>query len=52
MVGPAMHFQNYVVDYISQKRKKNDLVMYLGVELATGDAEPSDLLVMFPLILY
>jgi hypothetical protein len=51
MVGPAMCFQNYVVDYIVQKRKKKDLVVYLGDEPTIGDAESSDILVLFLLFL-
>jgi hypothetical protein len=51
MVGPSMRFQNYVVDYTTHKRKKRDLVVYLGVKLSTIDVEPSDILVLFPLLL-
>jgi hypothetical protein len=51
MVGPAMCFQNFVVDYTAQKRKKRDLVVYLGDGPAIGDTEPSDIMVLFPLLL-
>jgi hypothetical protein len=51
MVGLAMCFHNFVVDYTTQKRKRKDLVAYLGNELAIGDVEPSYILVMFPLLL-
>jgi hypothetical protein len=51
MVGPTMCFHNYVVDNTAQKRKKKDLVAYLGGEPAIGDVEPSNILVLFPLLL-
>jgi hypothetical protein len=51
MVGLAMCFQNYAVDYTTQKRKKKDLVAYLGFKPNIGDTEPSDILVMFPPLL-
>jgi hypothetical protein len=37
MVDPAMCFQNFAVDYTAQKRKRKDLVVYLGDEPAIGD---------------
>ena len=50
MVGPTMCFHNFVVVYIVQKRKRKDLVAYLGDKPAIGDAEPTDTLVLFPLM--
>jgi hypothetical protein len=38
MVGPAMCFKKIMVDYIFQKRKRKDLVAYLGDEPTIGDA--------------
>jgi hypothetical protein len=51
MVDLAMCFQNYVVDYTTQKRNKKDLIEYLVGEPTTSDAEPSNILVLFPLLL-
>jgi hypothetical protein len=51
MVFPSMCFHNYVDDYIVQKIKKKDIVAYLGEVPAMGDAEPSDILVLFLLLL-
>jgi hypothetical protein len=51
MVGPAMCFHNYVVDYIFLKRKKKDLVTYLGDDPSIENVEPSYILVLFPLLI-
>jgi hypothetical protein len=51
MVGPSTYFQDYVADYIVQERKKKDVVVYLGDNPAIGDAESSDISVLFPLLL-
>jgi hypothetical protein len=50
MVELAMHFQNYGANYTVQKRKKIDIVAYLGDEPTIGDVEPSYILVLFPLL--
>jgi hypothetical protein len=47
MVGRAMCLHDYIV----QKRKKKDLLAYLGGELTIGDTEPLDIPVLFPLFL-
>jgi hypothetical protein len=46
MADPAMHYQNFVVDYTVQKRKRKGPVVYLEVGSAIDDAEPSDIMVM------
>jgi hypothetical protein len=46
-----MCFHNYANDYIVQKIKKKDIVAYLGEEPAISDAETSDILVLFLLLL-
>jgi hypothetical protein len=51
MVFPSMCFHNYDDDYIVQKIKKKDIVAYLGEELSIRDVEPSDILVLFLLLL-
>jgi hypothetical protein len=50
MVGPAMHFHNFTANYTSHKRKGKDLVAYLGDEPTIGDIDPSNILVLFPLL--
>jgi hypothetical protein len=51
MIGLAMFFQNFVVDYTSHKRKKRDPIVYLEDGPTIGDAEPSDIMVLFPFLL-
>jgi hypothetical protein len=51
MVGPTMYFYNFSVDYTTQKRKRKDLVAYLGDRPTIGDVEPSDISILFSLML-
>jgi hypothetical protein len=50
MAGPAMYFQDYATDYIVQKRKKKDIVAYLGDEAAISYTDPSDISILFLLL--
>jgi len=59
MVGPAMCCQHFVVDYTIQdsavdctvqERKRKSPEMYFEVGIATDGTEPSDIMVMFPLL--
>jgi len=60
MVDPAMCCQNSAVDYTVQdsvvdctvlERKRKGPEMYFEVGTTTDDTEPSDIIVMFPLLL-
>jgi hypothetical protein len=60
MVDPAMCCQNSVVDYtiqdsavdcIVQERKRKSPEMYCEAGTATHGVEPSDIMVLFPLLL-
>jgi hypothetical protein len=46
-----MHYQELVVDYIVQRRKRKVHVVYLEARSAIDDAEPSDIMVLLPLLL-
>jgi hypothetical protein len=51
MDDPAMCYQNSVVDYTIQERKRKGPVMYFEAGTNIDGAEPSDIMVMFPLLL-
>jgi hypothetical protein len=51
MDDPTMCCQNFVVDYTIQERKRKGPVMYFEAENITDGAEPSDIMVLFPLLL-
>ena len=60
MADPAMCCRNSVVDYIVQdsaidcivqERKRKGPEMYFEVGTTTDGAEPSDIMVLFPLLL-
>jgi hypothetical protein len=59
MVGPVMCCQHSIVDYtvqdsaidcIVQERKRESPEMYFEAETATDGDEPSDIMVLFPLL--
>jgi hypothetical protein len=51
MTDPAMCYQELVVDYTIQRRKRKGSVVYLEVISAIDDVEPSDIMAMFLLLL-
>jgi hypothetical protein len=51
MTDPAMCYQELAADYTVQRRKRKGPVVYLEVVSAIDDAEPSDIMAMFLLLL-
>ena len=51
MVGLAMCFHNFLIDYTIQKIKRMGLVMFLEARPTIGNAEPSYIMILFPLFL-
>jgi hypothetical protein len=51
MADLAMCCKNSVVDYTVQERKRKGHEMYFEAVTTTDGAEPSDIMVMFPLLI-
>jgi hypothetical protein len=51
MDDPAMCYQELAVDYTVQRRKRKGPAVYLEADSAIDDAEPSDIMALFILLL-